>query len=436
VSVLNPSPRAAAAAGATRRRLEAVANRDAALLSIGTVASGVLAYVFNVLAARTLGPEEYGPIAILWVLLFLLAVLLFRPLEQTMARAVADGLARGHDGRHAARLIGRLGATVAAVAAIACLAAWGPLTDGLFAGHGALTAALAAGLLGYGASYMVRGLVGGVRWFGGYGLVLLWDGGVRVLLGLALLATASPAVAGAALVGAAFGGALAPLFAKDRARLGAIRGESGAEFDLAGAARFAVPAAVVALCEQVIVSGGPLLVLLEGGSEATTAAGVVFAATLLVRAPVFLFQGVAASLLPSLTTFHSRGDHAQVHRATLLVAGAIGVFAVTMAAAALVAGPQVMRLLYGHGFSAARGDLALLALGVGCFLAASTFSQAVLAQARAGCAAAAWSLGAVAFVAIDLLAPGTPFHGVALAFAGASGVVAALVFADVWRSRA
>jgi O-antigen/teichoic acid export membrane protein len=162
----------------------------------------------------------------------------------------------------------------------------------------------------------------------------------------------------------------------------------------------------------------------------------VFAATLLVRAPVFLFQGVAASLLPSLTTFHSRGDHAQVHRATLLVAGVIGVFAVTMAAAALVAGPQVMRLLYGHGFSAARGDLALLALGVGCFLAASTFSQAVLAQARAGCAAAAWSLGAVAFVAIDLLAPGTPFHGVALAFAGASGVVAALVFADVWRSRA
>jgi O-antigen/teichoic acid export membrane protein len=257
-----------------------------------------------------------------------------------------------------------------------------------------------------------------------------------VLLGLALLVTASPAVAGAALVGAAFGGALAPLLAKDRARLGAIRGEPGARFDLRGAAGFAGPAAVVALCEQVIVSGGPLLVLLEGGSGTTTAAGVVFAATLLVRAPVFLFQGVAASLLPSLTTFQARGDHAQVHRATLAVAGVIGVFAVAMAGAALVAGPEVMRLLYGHGFEAARGDLALLALGVGCFLAASTFSQAVLAQARAGRAAIAWSLGAVAFVALDLMAPGTPFHSVAVAFAGGSGVVAALVFADVWRSRA
>ena len=434
--MLNASPRGAAAAGAARRRLEAVANRDAALLSIGTVASGVLAYVFNVLAARTLGPEQYGPIAILWVMLFLLAVLLFRPLEQTMARAVADGVARGHDGRHAALLVGRVGAAVAAAAAVACLAAWGPLTDGLFAGHGALTAALAAGLVGYGASYLVRGLVGGVRWFGGYGLVLLWDGGVRVVLGLALLLTASPAVAGAALVGAAFGGALAPLLAKDRSRLGAIRGDGGAEFDLRGAARFAGPAAVVALCEQVLVSGGPLLVLLEGGSDATTAAGVVFAATLLVRAPVFLFQGVAASLLPSLTTFHSRGDHGQLHRATLAVAGVIGSFAIAIAGAALVAGPDVMRLLYGDGFEAARGDLALLALGVGCFLAASTFSQAVLAQARAGCAAAAWSLGAIAFVALDLLAPGTPFHGVALAFACGSGVVAALMFADVWRSRA
>jgi hypothetical protein len=84
----------------------------------------------------------------------------------------------------------------------------------------------------------------------------------------------------------------------------------------------------------------------------------------------------------------------------------------------------------------ARGDLALLALGIGAFLAASTFSQAVLAKAQAGGAALAWSAGALAFVALELTLSGTPVHRVALAFAAGSGVVAVSMFAGILRSRA
>ncbi len=435
MSVLADKQPAAAAAG-VRRRLEVVKNRDAALLSAGTVASGLLAYVFNVLAARAMGPEGYGPIAILWVTLFLLAVLLFRPLEQTMARAVADRVARGEDAHAPARTIGWFGAGVAAVAGIACLAAWNPITDRLFDGHGALTAGLVAGLLGYGASYLLRGLLGGVQWFGGYGILLLADGGVRVVLGLLLLIWATPAIAALALAGAAIGGALAPLLSRDRVRMRRLHGTKPTPFEIGAAARFAAPATVVALCEQVLISGGPLLVLLAGGPGATTAAGVVFAAMLLVRAPVFLFQGVAASLLPSLTTFQARGDHARGHRATLTVAGIMAGFAALMAAAALVAGPEAMAVLYGDGFEMGRGDLALLAVGVGAFLAASTFSQAMLAKARAGGAALAWSAGAIGFVALELTLSGTPFHRVALAFAAGSSIVALSMFAGILRSRA
>jgi len=68
-------------------------------MSIGTLASGVLAYAFNVLAARALGPAGYGAIGALWGGMFLLAVLLFRPIEQTISRATADHIARGEDGR-------------------------------------------------------------------------------------------------------------------------------------------------------------------------------------------------------------------------------------------------------------------------------------------------------------------------------------------------
>ena len=90
-----PATGAARAAGAARPRLQAVDRRDAALLSIGTLASGVLAYAFNVLAARSLGPEVYGAVGALWAGMFLLAVLLFRPVEQTVvARGRGPGRAR------------------------------------------------------------------------------------------------------------------------------------------------------------------------------------------------------------------------------------------------------------------------------------------------------------------------------------------------------
>ena len=51
------------------------------MLSLSTAVSGGLAYAFHVLAARSLGSADYGRIAVLWAAMFLLVVVLFRPLE-------------------------------------------------------------------------------------------------------------------------------------------------------------------------------------------------------------------------------------------------------------------------------------------------------------------------------------------------------------------
>ena len=172
--------------------------RDAALLSAGTIGSGLLAYAFNVLAARALGPEAFAAVGALWAGMFLIAVLLFRPLEQTVSRTVADLVARGADARSAVRTTAWLGGGIAVAACLACVAAWGPLTNGLFGGRPELTVALVAGLAGYALSYFARGLAGGVRWFGGYGLVLLADGGIRLVVALPLLIWASTTLAAVA----------------------------------------------------------------------------------------------------------------------------------------------------------------------------------------------------------------------------------------------
>jgi O-antigen/teichoic acid export membrane protein len=405
--------------------------RGAALLSLGTLGSGLLAYAFNLLVARALGPEGYGPVAVLWAAVFLAAVVLFRPLEQTLSRGIAERGAHGIDSRPIVRSVGRLAALISAGAVIAVLAAWGPITDGLFDGNGALTAALAAAILGYGLSYVVRGVVGGLHWFGGYGLLLLADGSVRLLFVVPLVFVASSSLAGLAVAMAALGGALAPIVVGHRRVRRKLVQPGSARFDAREALRFALPVTAVAVAEQVLVSGGPLLVMLAGGAGAASAAGVVFAATMLVRAPVFLFQGVSAALLPSLTRLNALGDTARFRRSVLRTTAVLGLFSLVLMAGAAAVGPQAMRILYGSGFEVTRLDLAVLCAGIGCYLLAATLSHAVLARGRAPWAGAIWTVAAVAFVALELMAPGAPLHRVSLAFAGASALMAALFLALV-----
>ena len=201
-AVLEPVPAAPAQGGRVPGAL---------LMSIGTLGSGVMAYGFNVVAAQALGPDAYGPIAVLWAALFLVAVVLFRPVEQTLSREVAEATAHGRDVRPLLRAVAGLAAGTVLAAVVACLAAWGPITDGLFDGQSVLTAMLVVGIAGYGASYFVRGVIGGRRWYAGYGIGLLADGGVRLALVLPLFLVASTSLAAAALAAAAFAGGIAPL---------------------------------------------------------------------------------------------------------------------------------------------------------------------------------------------------------------------------------
>jgi O-antigen/teichoic acid export membrane protein len=367
--------------------------------------------------------------------MFLLAVLLFRPIEQTISRAIADHVARGQDARPVLRSAAGLTMLVTATALLGCVLAWAPITDRLFGGEPVLTVALIAGLAGYALSYYARGVVGGVQWFGGYGLVLLADGAIRFVLALPLLFVASRTVAAVAIAAAAAGGALAPLASRRRGAMRRLAGGTRGTFALGSAVRFAMPAAVIAGCEQILVSGGPLLVLIAGGEGAAAAAGVLFAATLLVRAPVFLLQGVQASLLPSLTTFRARGDEASLHRATVKVALILAGFAAVLAAGALAAGPTAMTILYGDEFTAGRIDLALLCVGIGGFMAAGVFCQAALARSQAWEAARAWASGAVAFVVLELVLSGPAFHRVSVAFAAGSSIAGLLLMRTLWKER-
>jgi O-antigen/teichoic acid export membrane protein len=417
-----PAATEAAAAPAARQR---TALSGAWLLSGATLVSGVLAYAFHILAARALGADGYGRIAVLWGAMFLVAIVLFRPVEQTASRAIANRVARGWEARSVVTSALLVAAGCLALATVVILACWAPITDGLFDGDGTLTALLLAGVAGYGVSYVARGLLGGVRWFAGYGLNLIADGAARLIVAIPLVVVASTGLAGTAMVVAGLAGAAIPLWVGRRQLSRLLAHGSGERFRASSMVAFAAPAAVIAGADQILVNASPILVVLAGGTAA--AAGVVFAATMLVRIPVYVFQGVAASILPNLTRLHANDDdpgfRAAVRKAVAVLAGASAV----MAVGAFVIGPWAMRLVYGADFSADRAELGLLAVGVGFYLAASTISQALLAQDRGLAAAVAWAAAAVLFVALFLVLPGTELMRIAASFALAMGVGAALV---------
>jgi O-antigen/teichoic acid export membrane protein len=387
------------------------------LLSGAMVASGVLAYAFHVLAARALGPQAYGQIAVLWAAMFLAAIVLFRPLEQTTSRAIAERLARGDEVWTVVRSVGLICGALVALCLLAAALGWEQISDRLFLGDDLLTGMLLLGIAAYGLAYLVRGLLGGLRWFNGYGLGLIADAVARLLVAAPLVLIASEGLAGAAMVAAGLAGAVVPLYLGRRLLGSLFTHRAGARFPLASALAFAAPASIIAVSDQLLVNGGALLVVVEGGQEATKVAGVVFAATMLVRAPVYVFQGLAASMLPNLTHIQALDDLTRFRRAVLRATGFLLAAGGVIVGLVAVAGPQVMEMLYGEGFEASRLELTLLGAGVACYLAAATFSQALLALDAGVRAAVAWSISSVFFVSFYFALPGSELARVSLAFA-------------------
>lgn len=407
----------------------------APVLSLAMLASGVLTYAYHVLAARTLGPHAYGQIAILWGAIFVAAIVLFRPLEQTASRAVADRLARGEDVRSVLRSVLLIGGAALGLAAGICALAWSAISERIFLGNQTMTAMLLAGIGAYGLAYVARGLFGGARWFGGYAIALVADAVCRLLVAAPLVLVASQGTAAAALVAAGLGGAFFPVLFGRRFFRAMLAHRTGPTFHAGAALAFAAPATVIAAADQLLTNGAPLLVVIGNGTDGSSAAGLVMAATLLVRGPVFVFQGLAAALLPNFTHLQATENAALFRRAVTRTAGFLFGAGVAIVAFAATVGPAAMSI-YGSGFEAGRTELTLLGAGVACYLAASTFSQALLAVDLGARAAAAWAVAAVGFIALYVAVPGSELTRISVAFATAmlAGLVL-LGLAVAWRSQ-
>jgi O-antigen/teichoic acid export membrane protein len=377
-------------------------------LAVGVLTSTLLAYAYQTVGGRLLGPVDFAPLSVLWTLMFLVATILLVPLEQFVAREST----LGH------RVLTRRSVPVAAVAAGAMVvaAAFVAVTrTSLFDGDPRYVP-LTAGMVGVLTAVLVgRGLFTGHRRFGRYGLSLALEAIGRLVVGLA----------GWWLVGGAWGLALGlaagPLLALAVPFLGLERAAPRGRSDAAG--RFLGPYIGAGIASQLLLASAPLAVAALGGSATTIS--VVFVTFTSFRTPVSVIYLVQGRLLSAIVGLRARGEDARLIRLVRTTALTGGVAVVVGAAAGALLGPPLVALLFGAAFRPSTVLAALVAAGVTAAATSQLLSQATVAEGRTDALARRWVAGLATAVAIAVAVPLAPDLRVAIGFAVGEAVTCA-----------
>jgi O-antigen/teichoic acid export membrane protein len=359
---------------------------------LGSVVSGLLAYVFFALVTRALGPVPAAPVSVLWAWWSFAGAALTFPLQHWITRSVTV-----HQGERAVRrALGGVCLVVVAVGVVVGFASW--LARDLLFHRGDIVFPLlvVAVAVGSGAMGVVRGLLAARGRFPALGAALVAENALRCLTALLLMVAGvdDPVAYGAALVVGylAIGGWPSTLRVTDA-------GRPEEDSPLA----FVTGASVGQLLGQAVLTGGPVLLAAAGGAPAEVTA--LFAGLALFRAPYTLALGLVSQLTERLTVLvvEGRRDALRRFRAgvvlTTLAAGVVG------ALLGAWLGPAVMELVFGQGVRLP-GDLTLLiAVGTVFALANLVVTVSALARGRTSALVRGWVLGAVPGALLFWLSP-------------------------------
>jgi len=391
-----------------------VTRRAPAALAAGSVASGLLAYLLFALLTRGLGAEAAAPVSVLWTLWAFASAGLSFPLQHWITVSVVAG--RESDVRGSAATVGGL---VAAVSLLVGLITW-LLRDDLFHRDDAWFPVLVVlVLLACAAVGVLRGGLAGRGRFAAVAWSLVAENGLRCVLvgGLLLADVDAPEIHGLALVA---GGLVAVWPSAWRFSRGVAR--SGAFAFLGGAATGQTVA-------QVVLTGGPVLLALLGGSPMEVTA--LFAALALFRAPYQVALGVLPQLAERVTTYVAT-DAVDRLRALARWLAVVTVVAVPLAGVfGAVIGPWLLRLVFGSSVDVGAEVAAVVAAGSTLAVANVVLMVAALVGERPLRVVGAWAVavlaGAVAAVALAGLAPVPRTAAVFLAAEAVAAVALTLV---------
>jgi O-antigen/teichoic acid export membrane protein len=161
------------------------------------------------------------------------------------------------------------------------------------------------------------------------------------------------------------------------------------------------------LLSQIVLTGGPVLLALTGGSPAEVT--VLFAGLALFRAPYTLSIGMVAQLTARFTALVVDGRQAAIARLRWSLVAATAVLGLLAAPVGALIGPPLLPLVFGHDVRMPGRLTAVLASGSTVAIAALVTTLLLIASGRAGGLMRAWLLAAVPGAAYFLLSPSPVF---------------------------
>jgi O-antigen/teichoic acid export membrane protein len=390
------------------------------MLAAGSLASGFLAYVFFALSTRVLGAEQAAPVSVLWTYWSFAAAALTFPLQHWIARSVEAHQGEGsvHDA------MPRVVAMITAASLLVGLLSWLGRNQLFHRDDIWFPALVVVVTLGSGFIGIVRGALAARRQFGRLSLTLVGENASRCIAGLVLaVAGVDNAVAyGICLSLGASVGLLWPSsvrFARDQAKP-----------TLESALRFIGGSAGGQLIGQAVLTGGPVLLALAGGSPAEVTA--LFAGLALFRAPYTLTIGLVSPLTGRLTRLVVTGktDRLRSFRRGVLMATAAGV--VVGAVIGETIGPWLLRVIFGEEVRLDSTACLLVAVGSVFALANLVVTVSILALGRSGIIARSWVISVLGAAVVYLVVgTGDPLMATCWAFVTAEALAfGVLVFED------
>lgn len=343
---------------------------------VGTLIAAVAAYLFQLIAGRTLGPTAFAPIAVLWTIQFLVFTTVFMPMEQLTIRRLNLEIPR-------AAPWGLFLTLIAASATGAVL--FGALTlDRLFEGDPWYLVTLAVLITGYGGFALGRGFLAGRQRYREYGISTFAESMLRLVLAVVLLTAGVGALGlGWTLIAGSLVIWLWSPFRGEREREAGTARETGS----AGTLATFITANAAA---QTIVAAGPLVVGAVGAPPAEVS--VFFETFLLFRAPLTVSYSLIARVLPPLTAMVERGELHTIRRWAVRIAMLGAVAAVAAYGVGLLVGADLVELMLGEEFRPTDQLAAMAASGVALATVALFEQQLLIAMKATRRMAAAWLL--------------------------------------------
>lgn len=398
-------------------------------VGVGLVVNGAMAFVFLGLTARVLGAEAFAPLGVLWASIYIVGPGFFLPLEQEVARGLANRWARGIGTGTLVRQAGTIGAALVVVLLLVTAAASVWLLTHLFSDEVLILVGFALALPAYALAHLIRGELAGLGRFRGYAVYFGAENTVR-FAGSLVLAVVGVEVAGP--YGVVLGAA--PFVAVWLALAGekdlVSEGPEAPWSELTSALGSLLAASV---CAAFLVNAGTLAVEVLAGDSQEHEAGVFLVGLTIARVPLFLYQAVQASLLPHLSALAGAGRYSEFRGRLGRLLAAVGALGLVGTVAAFLVGPPIIRLLFGPDFDLTRRDLALLAAGSASIMLATALGQSLIALSSQRRVAFGWFLGVVSFLTFVALGNDL-FLRVELGIVGGS-LVAALAMGLFTRQR-